>query len=57
MIYITAVTAYVLILLGISVYKSRSVQSSDDFMVAGRSVPVWMLVSTHGSGPAACSAR
>ena len=40
MTYIVVVMTYVLILLGISVYKSRSVQSADDFMVAGRSVPV-----------------
>lgn len=46
MIYIAVVTTYVLILLGISVYKSRSVQSADDFMVAGRNVPVYMLVAT-----------
>ena len=46
MTYIVVVMTYVLILLGISVYKSRSVQSADDFMVAGRSVPVYMLVAT-----------
>ena len=46
MIYIVVVVAYVLLLLGISVYKSRSVKSSDDFMVAGRGVPVYMLVAT-----------
>lgn len=46
MIYIAVVITYVLILLGISVYKSRSVQSADDFMVAGRNVPVFMLVAT-----------
>jgi SSS family solute:Na+ symporter/sodium/proline symporter len=46
MIYIAVVTTYVLILLGISVYKSRSVKSSDDFMIAGRSVPVYLLVAT-----------
>jgi len=46
MTYAAVVTTYVLILLGISVYKSRSVQSADDFMVAGRSVPVYMLVAT-----------
>jgi SSS family solute:Na+ symporter/sodium/proline symporter len=46
MIYVAVVLTYVLILLGISVYKSRSVQSADDFMVAGRSVPVYMLVAT-----------
>ena len=46
MIYIAVVTAYVLLLLGISVYKSRSVKSDEDFMVAGRNVPVYMLVAT-----------
>ena len=40
MIYAAVVIAYVLLLLGISVYKSRSVHSADDFMVAGRRVPV-----------------
>ncbi len=46
MTYSVVVVAYVLMLLGISVYKSRSVKSADDFMVAGRSVPVYMLVAT-----------
>ena len=46
MVYVTVVAGYVLVLLGISVYKSRTVKSADDFMVAGRSVPVYMLVST-----------
>lgn len=46
MTYIVVVVAYVLLLLGISVHKSRSVKSDEDFMVAGRSVPVYMLVAT-----------
>lgn len=46
MIYLGIVLTYVLILLGVSVTKSRSVHSADDFMVAGRSVPVYMLVTT-----------
>jgi len=46
MIYIAVVTLYVLMLLGISVYKSRSVKTDEDFMVAGRGVPVYMLVAT-----------
>lgn len=46
MIYVLVVTAYVLALLGLSVYKSRSVRSADDFMVAGRDVPVYLLVAT-----------
>ena len=46
MIYIAVVTIYVLMLLGISVYKSRTVETDEDFMVAGRGVPVYMLVAT-----------
>ncbi|HSD70435.1 MAG TPA: hypothetical protein VLB07_12820, partial [Woeseiaceae bacterium] len=46
MIYIVAVTIYVLALLGISIYKTRSVKSADDFMVAGRQVPIYILVAT-----------
>ena len=46
MIYIAVVSLYVLMLLGISVYKSRSVKTDEDFMVAGRGVPVHMLVAT-----------
>lgn len=46
MIYIIAVAAYVTLLLGISVYKSRTVQTEEDFMVAGRGVPVYMLIAT-----------
>jgi SSS family solute:Na+ symporter/sodium/proline symporter len=46
MIYAIVVLGYVLLLLGISVYKSRSVHSADDFMVAGRRVPVYLLVAT-----------
>jgi SSS family solute:Na+ symporter/sodium/proline symporter len=40
------VATYVLLLIGIAVHKSRSVKSADDFIVAGRSVPVYMLVAT-----------
>jgi len=46
MIHIAVVTVYVLLLIGIAVHKSRTVKSADDFMVAGRSVPVYMLVAT-----------
>ena len=46
MIYIAVVTSYVLMLLGISVYKSRNVKTDEDFMVAGRGVPVYLLVAT-----------
>jgi len=46
MTYIVVVVAYVLVLLGISIYKSRTIKSDEDFMVAGRNVPVYMLVAT-----------
>ena len=46
MTYTIVVISYVLILIGIAVHKSRTVKSADDFMVAGRSVPVYMLVAT-----------
>ena len=46
MIYIAIVSLYVLMLVGISVVKSRQVKSADEFMVAGRSVPVYLLVAT-----------
>ena len=46
MTYTIVVAGYVLILIGIAIYKSRSVKSADDFIIAGRSVPVYMLVAT-----------
>ena len=46
MIYAAVVAIYVLMLLGISVYKSKTVKTEEDFMVAGRGVPVYMLVAT-----------
>lgn len=46
MIYVAVVASYVLLLVGISVYKSRTVKTDEDFMIAGRGVPVYMLVAT-----------
>lgn len=46
MIYIATVVLYLSLLIGISIYKSRKVKTQDDFMVAGRSVPVYLLVAT-----------
>jgi len=46
MIYIVAVFGYLAILVGVSVYRSRGVKSQDDFMVAGRSVPWYLLAGT-----------
>ncbi len=40
------VLAYPLALVGVSLWRSRTVKSHDDFMVAGRSVPVALLVGT-----------
>ncbi len=46
MIYVVVVGSYLAFLVGVSVYKSRTVKTQDDFMVAGRGVPVYMLVAT-----------
>lgn len=43
---VLAVFGYPLVLLGISAWRSRAVKGTDDFMVAGRSVPVALLVGT-----------
>jgi SSS family solute:Na+ symporter/sodium/proline symporter len=43
---IAVVFVYPLILIGVSLWRSRQVKSHDDFMVAGRSVPVILLVGT-----------
>ena len=41
-----AVIAYPVVLIAVSLWRSRSVKDHADFMVAGRSVPVAMLVGT-----------
>jgi solute:Na+ symporter, SSS family len=43
---VAAVVVYPIILLGVSFWRSRSVKSHADFMVAGRNVPVALLVGT-----------
>jgi SSS family solute:Na+ symporter/sodium/proline symporter len=43
---VAVVILYPLILLGISLWRARALTSHDDFTVAGRSVPVYMLVGT-----------
>lgn len=45
-IYLIAIVIYVTGLMAVGVYKSRSIKTQDDFMVAGRKTPTWMLVST-----------
>jgi solute:Na+ symporter, SSS family len=46
MIYAIVSVAYILILIGIIFYKSKAVKSEEDFTVAGRGVPVYLLVGT-----------
>lgn len=46
MLYIVVVSIYLALLVGVSVYKSRTVKTQDDFMVAGRAVPVHLLIAT-----------
>ncbi|HHP7241303.1 MAG TPA: sodium:solute symporter [Cyclobacteriaceae bacterium] len=46
MIYSIVTVGYILILIGIIAYKSRKVKTQEDFVVAGRSVPVYLLVGT-----------
>jgi SSS family solute:Na+ symporter len=43
---IVVVFLYPLFLVGVSLWRSRSIRSHADFMVAGRSVPVLLLVGT-----------
>ncbi len=43
---VVAVVAYPLILIGVSLWRSRVIKSHADFMVAGRNVPVLLLVGT-----------
>ncbi|MBM4160876.1 MAG: sodium:solute symporter family protein [Ignavibacteria bacterium] len=44
--YILAVVIYVLFLIGVGIYRSRSVKTQDDFMVAGRRTSTIFLVGT-----------
>jgi len=46
MFHLIVVVGYVLFLIAVAIYKSRRVKTKDDFMVAGRSVPVYLLVGT-----------
>ena len=43
---VVVVLTYPLILVGVSLWRSRTVKSHEDFAVAGRSVPVALLVGT-----------
>ena len=46
MTYLIVTIGYILLLTGVIIYKSRSVKSEEDFVVAGRNVPVYLLVGT-----------
>ena len=46
MIYLYGIFIYLSILVAVGFYKVRSVKNSDDFMVAGRSLPWYILVGT-----------
>jgi SSS family solute:Na+ symporter len=46
MVYLIAIVAYLLVLTGVGVYKSRQVKTQADFAVAGRSLSPWILVCT-----------
>ena len=44
--YVLAILVYLLALIGVGYYKSRVVKSGEDFMVAGRTLPWYILVGT-----------
>ncbi len=46
MLHLTVVVTYLLILVGVGVYKSRKIKTQSDFAVAGRSLTPWILVGT-----------
>jgi len=46
MTYLIVTIGYILILAGIIIYKSRGIKNEEDFVVAGRNVPVYLLVGT-----------
>lgn len=45
-VYLIAIVVYLLGLIGVGVYKSRTVKTQDDFMVAGRKTPTLLLIGT-----------
>lgn len=45
-IYLIAIVLYVLVLVGVGLYKSRNVKTQDEFMVAGRKTSTVFLVAT-----------
>jgi SSS family solute:Na+ symporter/sodium/proline symporter len=45
-LFFLTIVAYVAVLLGVGVWKSRAARTQDEFMVAGRTVSTWYLVGT-----------
>ena len=45
-IIIAGAVVYILVLVVVSVYGSRNIHNSTDFMVAGRRLPLWLCVFT-----------
>ncbi len=46
MLYLIIISIYLLILIGLGIYKARSIKTQDDFSVAGRTLTPWVLVGT-----------
>ncbi len=46
MIYLYSIVLYLIVLVAVGVYKVSSVKDSEDFMVAGRTLPWFVLVGT-----------
>ncbi|MCG6964086.1 MAG: sodium:solute symporter family protein [Acidobacteria bacterium] len=44
--YLYVILAYLLVLAGFNIYRSKQVKSQEDFMVAGRSLPLTVMVFT-----------
>jgi solute:Na+ symporter, SSS family len=44
--YLYVILAYLLVMTGYNIYRSRQVKSQDDFMVAGRSLSLTKMVFT-----------
>ena len=46
MVYLVSIVLYLFFLVAVGIHKINSVKSSEDFMVAGRSLPWYVLVGT-----------
>ena len=44
--YLTGIGFYILLLIGVSIYASKKVKTGEDFDVAGRALPYWLLSFT-----------